>query len=264
MGRLDGQTAWITGAASGMGEAIAEVFVEEGANVALVDNRAHAGKKVADRISGNGGSAIFTECDVGQSRQVLRSIERTAERFHGLHIIVNCAGIVHIGPLHETHEADWDRLMAVNLKSIYHSVTHGIRHLSEHPRSYMVNIGSVGSHVAQSSTPVYTTSKFAVLGLSMSIAVDYAHLGLRCNCICPGITDTPMLRKHLNATPDPEAALAERLNRVPLNVALTPRDIARTVVYLSCEDSAGVTGTSIVVDAGYTSCAEWDCSRMES
>jgi NAD(P)-dependent dehydrogenase (short-subunit alcohol dehydrogenase family) len=96
-----------------------------------------------------------------------------------------------------------------------------------------------------------------VLGLSRSIALDYAALGLRCNCVCPGITDTPMLREHLNKTPDPKATLSKRVRRVPLGAALKPMEIARAVLYLSCEDSAGVTGTSLVVDGGYLAAAEW-------
>ena len=124
----------------------------------------------------------------------------------------------------------------------------------------MVNIGSVGSFIGQAGTPAYTTSKHAVLGLSRSIALDYAVDGLRCNCICPGITDTPMLRFHLNTTADPEATLAERLRRVPMGVALMPADIARAALYFCCEDSAGITGTSLVVDGGYMTAAEWATS----
>ena len=117
---------------------------------------------------------------------------------------------------------------------------------------------SISSFVGQAATPAYTASKSAVLGLTRSIALDYAALGLRCNCVCPGITDTPMLREHLDKTPDPEATLAERLRRVPMRLPLTPEDIAKAVLYLSCEDSAGVTGTSLVVDGGYLAAAEWD------
>src|SRR5207245_1668142 len=91
-----------------------------------------------------------------------------------------------------------------------------------------------------------------------SVALDYAADGLRCNCVCPGITDTPMLREHLNKAPDPNGALAARLRRVPIGVALTPADIARSILYLSCEDSAGITGTSLVVDGGYIAAAEWE------
>ncbi len=140
---------------------------------------------------------------------------KTAAMFGGLDIIVNCAGIVHVKPLHEYDEADWDRLMGVNLKGIFFSVKHGLPYLRRKPRSYVVNVGSISSFVGQAATPAYTASKSAVLGLSRSIALDYASIGLRCNCVCPGITDTPMLREHLDRTPDPEATLAERLRRVP-------------------------------------------------
>jgi NAD(P)-dependent dehydrogenase (short-subunit alcohol dehydrogenase family) len=130
--------------------------------------------------------------------------------------------------------------------------------LKRNARSYVVNIGSISSFVGQGSTPAYTASKGAVLMLSKSIALDYAADGVRCNCVCPGITDTPMLREHLNKTADPEATLASRLCRVPIGVALKPDDIAKAALYLSCEDSAGVTGTSLVVDGGYLGAAEWE------
>lgn len=258
--RLDGQIAWISGGASGMGEATAELFAEEGARVAVVDIQAERGQQVVERIASRGGQALFLRCDVAQEDQVRESIEKTVERFGGLQSIVNCAGIVHVAPLHEYSEQEWDRLMGVNLKSIFFSIKHGIAHLRKHTHSYMVNIGSVGSFIGQANTPAYVTSKHAVLGLSRSIALDYAADGLRCNCVCPGITDTPMLRFHLSTTPDPETTLAQRLRRVPMGVALTPMDIAKAVLYLSCEDSSGVTGTSLVIDCGYITAAEWDSS----
>ena len=189
---------------------------------------------------------------------------RTVALFDGLNIIVNCAGVVHVKLLHEYDLADWDRLMGVNLKSIFFSVKHGVPYLRRSPRSYVVNVGSISSFVGQAATPAYTASKSAVLGLTRSIALDYAALGLRCNCVCPGITDTPMLREHLNKTPDPEATLSDRLRRVPMRSSLTPEDIARAVLYLSCEDSSGVTGTSLVVDGGYLAAAEWDAGETDA
>ena len=119
------------------------------------------------------------------------AIDETAGRYGGLQIIVNCAGIVHGRPLHDYNAEDWDRLMAVNVRSIFFSVKHGLAHLRRNARSYVVNVGSISSFVGQAGTPAYTASKFAVLGLSRSIALDYAAHGLRCNCVCPGITDTP-------------------------------------------------------------------------
>jgi len=252
--RLTGKTAWISGASSGIGAATARLFVEEGANVARVDIRADRGEMTAER----GGASAFIQADVSVEDQVRDSLAKTADTFGGLNIIVNCAGVVHVRLLHEYDEADWDRLMGVNLKAIFFSVKHGVQYLRRKPPSYVVNIGSISSFVGQAATPAYTASKSAVLGLSRSIALDYAAIGLRCNCVCPGITDTPMLREHLDRTPEPEATLAERLRRVPMRLPLSPRDIAKAVLYLSCEDSVGVTGTSLVVDGGYLAAAAWD------
>ncbi len=198
------------------------------------------------------------QADVSVEDQVRDSLAKTVDAFGGLNIVVNCAGIVHVKRLHEYDESEWDRLMGVNLKGIFFSVKHGVQYLRRNPPSYVVNIGSISSFVGQAATPAYTASKSAVLGLSRSIALDYAAIGLRCNCVCPGITDTPMLREHLDKTSDPEATLAERLRRVPMRLPLSPRDIAKAVLYLSCEDSVGVTGTSLVVDGGYLAAAEWD------
>jgi NAD(P)-dependent dehydrogenase (short-subunit alcohol dehydrogenase family) len=256
-GRLENQVAWISGAASGIGEAIAQLFAREGAAVALVDVQAAKGRAIADGIRANGGKAVFIECDVSREDHVRASIEQAVREFGGLSIIVNCAGIVQVKLLHELDEADWDRLMGINVKSIYLSIKLGLAHLTKNRRSYVVNIGSLSSFVAQAMTPAYTTSKGAVLSLTQSIALDYAADGVRCNCVCPGITDTPMLREHLNKSPNPDAMLAGRLRRVPMGIPLTPADIAKAVLYLSCEDSAGVTGTSLVVDGGYLAAAEW-------
>jgi NAD(P)-dependent dehydrogenase (short-subunit alcohol dehydrogenase family) len=250
--RLRGQTAWITGAASGIGAATARLFADEGANVAMVDITANPVPIPSSE------HLVYVQADVSNDEQIRSALAETVARFGGVHIIVNCAGLVHVGLLHEYDEADWDRLMGVNLKSIFLAVKHALPYLRRHARSYVVNVGSISSMVGQAATPAYTASKSAVLGLSRSIALDYAALGLRCNCVCPGITDTPMLREHLNKTPEPEAALAQRLRRVPMRVPLQPQDIAKAILYLSCEDSAGVTGTSLVVDGGYLAAAEWD------
>lgn len=256
--RVAGKVAWVTGGASGMGEAACGLLAEEGAAVAVIDVQEKLGKEVARRIKKRGGEAVFIPCDVTKETRVKASIRRTVQEFGGLDIIVNCAGVVHVGLLHDYTEKEWDLLMNINVKSIFFSVKHGVAHLRKAGRGYVVNIGSIGSFITQAGTPAYTASKGAVLQLSRSIAVDYAADGVRCNCICPGITDTPMLRYHMSKAPDPAAALAARLKRVPMGVPLTPRDIAKSVLYFSCEDSAGVTGTSLVIDCGYTAAAEWE------
>ena len=255
--RLQGQVAWVTGAGGGIGKGIACLFAAEGALVAVIERDPATGKQTTDEIIAAGGRAISIPCDVASEKEVNCFIEQTVKCFGGLQILVNNAGIVHVKLLHEHTEEEWDLLMAVNVKSIFFSVKHGIEPLRRNPRSYVVNIGSISSFVGQGSTPAYTASKGAVLMLSKSIALDYARDKVRCNCICPGITDTPLFRYHVGKTPDPAATLARRLARVPLGIALTPNDIAKAALYFSCEDSAGVTGTSLIVDAGYLAAAEW-------
>src|SRR5881392_4399502 len=114
--------------------------------------------------------------------------------------------------------------MDVNVKSMFFAAKHSIPHLRRSGRGCIVNVGSISSFVGQALTPVYTTSMHAIVGLTKSIALDYAADGIRCNCVCPGITDTPMLREHLNATADPEATLRGRLRRVPMAVPMSPHD----------------------------------------
>jgi NAD(P)-dependent dehydrogenase (short-subunit alcohol dehydrogenase family) len=258
MNRLQGQVAWISGATSGIGRANAMLFAREGAAVGLFGRNRANGEAVARAIEKEGGRALYCEGDVSSGDSIRDSIEATVAAFGSLQIVVNNAGMVQVKMLHECSEKDWDFLMAVNVKSIFHSLKYALPHLRRNKRSYIVNNGSISSFVGQAATPAYTASKGAVLQLTRSIALDYAQDGIRCNCVSPGITDTPMLREHLDKTPDPAETLRQRLRRVPLGVALTPEDVARSILYFSCEDSVGITGTSLIVDAGYLAAAEWD------
>ncbi len=257
--RLENRVAWISGAASGMGAATARLFAREGARVTVADVNVEGARAVADEInSGDSGRALAIRCDVSRQEEVERSISATVDRFGGLQIVVNNAAIGQYDPLHECLEKEWDAVMAVNVKAAYFSFRSAYPHLRRVNPSYVVNVASVSSFVAQAATPVYTVSKHALLGLTRTIALDYAAEGIHCNCVCPGITDTPGLRRHLDQYPDPEKKLKERLRRVPLGKVLLPEQMARAILYLSCQDSAGITGTSLVVDGGYTTAAEWD------
>ena len=258
MKRLENKVAWISGATSGIGEATARLFAREGAKVALVGRRFALSRRIATELKAEAGEALPLACDVSDEKQVRNSIQQTAKHFGKIDIIVNNAGMVHIKMLHEYTEREWNRVMDVNVKSMFFAVKHSMPYLRRAGRGYIVNVGSISSFVGQALTPVYTTSKHAVVGLTKSIALDYAADGIRCNCVCPGITDTPMLREHLDTQPDPDAALAARLRRAPMGVALTPADVAKTILFLSCEDSSGITGAAMIIDAGYLTAAEWD------
>jgi len=256
-GRLAGRVAWVSGATSGIGEAVAELFAREGAKVALVGRRVELGQKIANRINRKTpGAAIALGCDVSKESDVQASIAATVKKFGRLDLLINNAGMVEVLDLHKYTEAQWDRVINVNVKSMFFAFKHAFPHLRKAKRGYVVNVGSISSFVGQARTPVYTTSKHAILGLTRSIALDYAVHGVRCNCICPGITETPMLWEHLNVRPDPQAALAERLRRVPMGVSLSPLDVAKSILFFSCEDSAGVT-----IDCGYLTAAEWTSDK---
>ena len=259
--RLEGMTAWISGATSGIGEATARLFAREGANVTVAGCEVAAGCRIVDEIISEGGHALWTPCDVSRSEAIHESIGQCVHKFGALNMVVNNAGMVQVKMLHECTDRDWDYLMAVNVKSMFWAFTAALPHLRLQKRSHIVNVGSVGSFVGQAATPLYTMSKHAVLGLTRSIALDYAADGIRCNCICPGITDTPMLREHfehLNNQPDIEDSLAKRLTRVPMGIVLRPHDVAKAILFLSSDDSSGITGTSLVIDCGYLAAAEWD------
>jgi len=255
--RFDGRVAVVTGAASGIGFAIAERFAEEGAKVALLDREAEAGESASAQMRAAGGVCEFVQTDVASESDVIRAVDQIASRFRGIDHLVNNAGMVLVKSIEECSSEEWDRLMGVNLKAVFLTVKYALRWLRQSPHPTIVNIGSVSSFIGQQNTPAYVASKGGVLLLSKALALDLAPDGIRVNCVCPGITDTPMFRFHVNSTADPDRTLRERLKRVPLGRALAPREIADSVLYLAGTESSGVTGTSIVVDAGYTAAAEW-------
>ncbi|HYE07537.1 MAG TPA: glucose 1-dehydrogenase [Planctomycetota bacterium] len=256
--RMSGRVALVTGAASGIGAAIAAVFAEEGAAVAVVDRDEAGAQAVCAAIRAADGCAVALRADVADEREVRAAIDATTAAFGGLDHLVCNAGVVAVAGIEESSVEDWDRVMAVNVRSVFLAAKHALPALSRSGDGTIVTLGSVSSLVAQGRTPAYVASKGAVLMLTKALALDLARHGIRCNCLCPGITDTPMFRHHVSRAADPEALLRSRRRRVPLNRFLTPRDCARAALYLSCADSSGITGTAHVVDAGYLAAAEWD------
>lgn len=256
--RLGGRVAIVTGAGSGIGQGIAELFAAEGASVALFERDEESGRAVSRLIEQAGGRALFNATDVSKSEDVERAVEKTLQTYGAIHHLVNNAGIVTVKPLEETSEEEWDAVMDTNLKSIFLTVKFALPSLKSAEAGTIVNMASVSSFVGQGNTPSYVASKGAVVMLTKALALDYARYGIRVNCICPGITDTPLFRYHVSRSADPDATLASRSARVPLGRFLTPLDIAKAALYLSTDDSSGITGIAHVVDAGYLAAAEWD------
>jgi NAD(P)-dependent dehydrogenase (short-subunit alcohol dehydrogenase family) len=261
--KLKNQVAWVSGGTSGIGEAVCELFAREGAKIVITGRNAERGRAVVAKIEALGGEAAFYEGCISKEATVAGSIALAEERFGRLDILINNAGMVEVKMLHDYSAEEWDFLMDVNVKSSFLSLKYAFPLLRRNERSYIVMNGSISSFVGQAMTPAYTTSKGAMLQLCKSIALDYAAWGVRCNIVCPGITDTPMLREHIDKTPEPDETLRQRLRRVCLGIPLYPADVAKSFLYFACEDSVGITGTSLVVDAGFLAAAEWDTESFK-
>jgi NAD(P)-dependent dehydrogenase (short-subunit alcohol dehydrogenase family) len=256
--KLAGKVAIVTGAASGIGRGCAIAFAREGARVAAADLDAQRGEETVAAILANGGEAFFACADVAKEADVQHLVDETVARWGRIDILFNNAGIVLVKPLEETTEAEWDRVMGVNVKATFLAVKHVVPHMRRAGGGAILNTGSIASFTGQYHTPVYSASKGAIALLTKSLALDYGRDRIRVNCICPGITDTPMLREHMGHGAEGEASIRARLARVPTGEILTPEDIARAAVYLVSDDSAGVTGILHVVDGGMIAATEYN------
>jgi len=256
--KLTGKVAIVTGAASGIGRASAISFAREGARVILADTNMRCGEEAAAAIASEGHEAHFVQVDVSREADIERMVEETVARWGRIDVLFNNAGIVLVKSIELMTEGEWDRVMAVNVKSAFLAVKHTVPHMRRNGGGTILNTGSIASFAGQVGTPVYSASKGAIALLTKSLALDLGRDKIRVNCICPGITDTPMLREHMGHGSEGEANIRTRLSRVPLGTILSPEDVARTALYLVSDDSAGITGILHVVDAGLLAAAEFD------
>lgn len=256
--KLNQKVAIVTGAASGIGRASAIAFAREGAKVVIADRNEQAGNDTAAAITAEGHQAHFIRIDVAREADIARMVEETVARWGTIDVLFNNAGIVLVKSIEEMSEDEWDRVMAVNVKSAFLAIKHVVPHMRRTGGGTILNTGSIASLAGQVGTPVYSASKGAIALLTQSLALDLGRDKIRVNCICPGITDTPMLREHMGYGSTGEARIRTRLSRVPLGTILTPEDVARAALYLVSDDSAGITGILHVVDAGLLAAAEFD------
>jgi len=250
--RLQDKVALITGSAGGMGKAAAELFAREGASIIVNDVVADAGEETARGIRDAGGKAIFVKADVSKEKEVKHLVARSIEAFGRIDVLYNNAGIMptdDAGVIDLT-EATWDRIMDVNLKSTFFCTKHVVPHMIEQRRGSIVNIASfvalMGCSVPQDA---YTASKGGMISLTRSFAVQYGPHGIRCNAICPGPIETPLLRVLWTS----EDARNLRLNRIPLGRFGEINDIIYMALYLASDESAWTTGAWLIVDGGISS-----------
>jgi len=248
--RLAGKTAVITGAASGIGRATALLFAREGASVVLKDINESAGNGVVKEITQAGGRAIFEPADVTRAADCQRVTERAIHDYGAIHILFNNAGIIRRASIVELSEADWDRVMAVNVKSIFLMSRQAIPIMAKAGGGCIINTASGWGLAGGPKAAVYCASKGAVVLLTKAMAIDHGPQHIRVNCICPGDTETAMLRNEAQQLGEPnEKFLAEGAKR-PLGRVGQPEEIAQAALYLASDASSFVTGTALVVDGG--------------
>jgi NAD(P)-dependent dehydrogenase (short-subunit alcohol dehydrogenase family) len=252
VGRLEGKVALVTGAASGIGHATAKAFWEEGARVALADLRATQLEERAAELRKEGAAGLAITGDVAFLESAQTIVEQTIAAFAGLDILVNVAGIDLQARIEDTSEQDWDRVMNVNVKSVFLLSKYAIPHLLRRGGGAIVNIASAAALSPIAGRPAYNASKAAVVGLTKSLALDLAPRKVRVNCICPGAVDTPLLHQALNAEPDPLTALIAVTARYPLGRLATAAEVARAAVFLASDEASFITGATLTVDGGRT------------
>jgi NAD(P)-dependent dehydrogenase (short-subunit alcohol dehydrogenase family) len=248
--RLEGKTAIITGGAGGIGSAAARLFACEGAAVSVVDSGENAGGELVREISASGGRAIFERGDITREGDCRRVVEQTVEQFGRIDILFNNAGIIRRASILETTEQEWDAVMAVNVKSIFLMSRIAIPIMAKSGGGSIINTASGWGLAGGSKAAAYCASKGAVVLLTKAMAIDHGEQNIRVNAICPGDTDTPMLR-------DEAAQLGEQENRFlaesakrPLGRVGQPEEIAQAALYFASDESSFVTGTTLVVDGG--------------
>jgi NAD(P)-dependent dehydrogenase (short-subunit alcohol dehydrogenase family) len=246
----EGKVALVTGAASGIGRAVATLFARHGMAVSIVDLDEVGARAVAETIRHSGGRARSIAADVSRADDCRSVVEVTVEAFGRLDLLVNNAGIIRRATIVDTTEEQWDRVMAVNVKSIFLLSKYAVPEIAACGGGAIINISSGWGLKGGPRAAAYCASKGAVVQLTRAMAIDHAAQNIRVNCICPGDTDTAMLRHEARQLGEPEDRfLAEAAVR-PLGRIGRPEDIANAAWFLATDQSAFVTGTTLVVDGG--------------
>jgi NAD(P)-dependent dehydrogenase (short-subunit alcohol dehydrogenase family) len=256
MFRLDKKIAFVTGAGSGIGEQIARLFAQQGAHVILNDIRVDAAERVASEIRAAVGSTRTQQLDVAEESQVKAAIERVAATEGRLDILVNNAGVSHVGTVLETSLEDWERVMSVNARGVFLCAREGVRQmLAQSPvGGVIINMSSVAATIGIDRRLAYSASKGAVLALTRSIAIDFVTQGIRCNAICPGTVQTPFVEGYLarNFAGHEDEVRQQLHARQPIGRMGRPDEIAYAALYLASDEAAFVTGSTLVIDGGWT------------
>jgi len=246
--RLDSRKALVTGAASGIGEAIAHALSRAGAAVVVADIDADNGERVAQACGAQAAGGRFISLNVADET----NCERVADEIGPIDILVNNAGIGHVGTIEQTAASDLDRLYGVNVRGMFNVTKAFIGGMLARRSGRIVNMASIGGVLGIADRLAYCTTKFAVVGLTKSLAIDHATQGIRVNCVCPGRVETPFVTARLREYPDPDAAYRQMSATQAIGRMGRPEEIAAAVLYLASDEAAFVTGSALIIDGGWS------------
>lgn len=247
---LEGQCAIITGGASGIGRATVELFAQEGSAVAIADINDADGLSLAQNINNNGGKAIYLHCDVTRAEDCQGVVQETVEQLGGLDILFNNVGMIRRADVVETSESDWDLVMAVNVKSVFLMSKYAIPRMEANGGGVIVNTASGWGLKGGGKAISYCASKAAVVNMTRAMAIDHGSQNIRVNCVCPGDTDTPMLREEAQQLAQSEQEFMVEAAKRPLGRYGEPSEVAQAVLFLASEAASYITGAVLVVDGG--------------
>ena len=250
--KLEGKTALVTGSGSGIGRATAIILAREGAQVAVADIVVKNAEKVRDEIKATGRQATAFVVDLTKRPEVERVVEGILTQFGGIDILVNCAGWDRLEPFVESNEETWERILAVNFKSVLYTAKAVLPHMISRGSGKIVNIGSDAGRAGSSWEAVYSGAKGATIAFSKSLAREVARHKINVNVVCPGLTDTPLLQGVRSQSPDTEKLINAIIKATPLRRVAKPEEIAETVLFLVSPSADFMTGQTLSVSGGLT------------
>ena len=249
MFRLDNKITVITGGGSGIGKAIAKLFAKQGAVVHILEWNTDTANETADEIKNDSGKVSVHKCNVADQKEVLAIFESIG----AINILVNNAGIAHIGKADNTKEEDFDKVMSVNVKGVYNCIHAAIPQLKKNGGGCIINMASVAAHVGIPDRFAYSTTKGAVMAMTLSVAKDYLQENIRCNSISPARVHTPFVDGFLkNTYPGKEEEMFDKLSKTqPIGRMGTPDEVAALALYLCSDEASFITGCDYLVDGGF-------------
>lgn len=251
--RLEGKAGVVTGTSKGLGRETLRALCAEGARIVALSRDANLGQAGVDEVTAAGGTAVFQGGDVTREGDIVRAIERCLSEYGSLDLIVSNAGVLGEGRLHETTNEQWDELVAVHLTHTFWCCKHAVAAMRASGKGgSIVTVGSILSFTGDGYLAAYTAMKAGILGLTKAIAVDYAADRIRCNCVCPGDMETPMIAQYFAGTADATAARAEMEAAYPGKRIADPAEVARAIVFLCSDESSFVSGAPLLVDGALT------------